>query len=62
ITPQRLQRKRQFKAEKRRRHEKSVALAKEYNEKLAKFHKDNAAKRIAEKHRSASRKESTKAQ
>jgi small subunit ribosomal protein S6e len=60
ITPQRLQRKRQFKAEKRRRWEKSVALAKEYNEKVAKYFKDAKAQRVAEKHRSASRKESTK--
>jgi len=60
ITPQRLQRKRQFKAEKRRRWERSVALAKEYNEKIAKHFKDQAAKRVADKLRSVSRKESTK--
>jgi len=61
ITPQRVQRKRQFKAEARRRWEKSVALAKEYNEKLAKHFKDEAAATRAHKARSASRKESVKA-
>jgi len=62
ITPQRLQHKRQIKAEKRARWEKSVALAKEYNEKLAKFFKDKADKKVElAKKRSVSRKESIKA-
>jgi small subunit ribosomal protein S6e len=62
ITPQRLQHKREKAAEKRHRWEKSVALAKEYNEKLAKFFKDQADKKAkAAKARSESRKESVKA-
>jgi len=60
VTPQRLQHKRQIRSEKRQRYEKSVALAKEYNEKLAKFFKDNADKAKAAKQRSQSRKESVK--
>jgi len=62
ITPQRLQHKRQVIAEKRRRYERSVAVAKEYNLKLAKYFKDAAdhKAKIAKK-RSASRKESVKA-
>jgi len=62
VTPQRLQHKRQIRAEKRQRYEKSVALAKEYNEKLAKYFKDVAdQKSKAAKQRSQSRKESVKA-
>jgi len=59
ITPQRLQHRRQIRAEKRKRWEKSSALAKEYNEKIAKFMKENAEKKV-QKRRSVSRKESTK--
>jgi len=59
VTPQRLQHKRQIRAEKRRRYEKSVALAQEYNEKLAKFYKTAADRRVQK--RSESRKESVKA-
>jgi len=62
VTPQRLQHKRQIRAEKRQRYEKSVALAKEYNEKLANFYKAAAEKRVQVlKKRSESRKESVKA-
>jgi len=61
ITPQRMQHKRQKIAEKRHRWERSVAVAKEYNEKLAKYYKDAADKSKAQKARSASRKESVKA-
>jgi len=62
VTPQRLQHKRQIRSEKRRRYEKSVALAKEYNEKLAKYFKDVADKKAKiSKKRSESRKESVKA-
>jgi len=62
VTPQRLQHKRQIRSEKRQRYEKSVALAKEYNEKLAKYFKAVADKKVeAHKKRSASRKESVKA-
>jgi len=61
ITPQRLQHRRQLRAEKRRRHEKSAAEAKEYNERISKFLKENAAKKAAlHKRRSLSRKESAK--
>jgi len=60
ITPQRLQRKRHLRAVKRERWERSVALAKEYNEKIAKFYKDAAEKEKMQKKRSMSRKESTK--
>jgi len=61
ITPQRLQHRRQIKAEKRRRHEKSVAEAKDYNARMSKFLKDSADKKAAlHKKRSASRKESAK--
>jgi len=61
ITPQRLQHKRHLNAMKRKRWEKSVALAKEYNEKLAKYFKDAADKKVKlAKKRSASRKDSVK--
>jgi len=62
VTPRRLQHKRQMKAERRQRWERSVALAKEYNEKVAKYVKDIKSKKEAlHKKRSASRKDSTKA-
>jgi small subunit ribosomal protein S6e len=62
VTPERLQHKRQLRAEKRRRYEKSVALAKEYNEKLAKYFKSLTEKKVKlAKKRSESRKESVKA-
>jgi len=60
ITPQRLQRKRHLRAVKRERWERSVAIAKEYNEKMAKFYKDAAEKDRLQKKRSMSRKESAK--
>jgi len=62
ITPQRLQHKRQIRAEKRSRYEKSRQLAKEYNDLLAKRSKevkDSKAVQMA-KRRSQSRHESTK--
>ncbi len=59
ITPQRLQHKREVKAEKRQRWEKSVSLAKEYNEKIANVLKAAREERAKhQKKRSASRKES----
>jgi len=61
ITPQRLQHRRQLAAEKRQRHEKSMNLAREYNEKIAAYFKSAAeTKAKLSKKRSASRKESTK--
>ena len=63
ITPQRLQRKRAERAEKRRRFEKSRAEAKEHNDLVAKRHKEEKEKKAArlDKKRSQSRKESAKA-
>jgi len=63
ITPQRLQHKRQLRAEKRNRYEKSRLLAKEYNDLLAKRSKDVKDSKAIEhaKRRSQSRHESTKA-
>jgi len=61
VTPRRLQHKRQIKAEKRHRWEKSVAEAKEYQEKMAKHLKETAEKKAMEKKRSVSRRESAKA-
>jgi len=61
ITPQRLQHRRQVRAEKRHRWEKSTAEAKEYQEKMTKYLKDVAEKKTAQqKKRSMSRKESAK--
>jgi len=61
ITPQRLQHRRQIRAEKRQRWEKSATEAKEYNEKVTKLMKDNAAKKAAaHKKRSVSHRESAK--
>lgn len=59
ITPLRLQHKRQIKAEKRRRYEHSRQTAKEYNEKMAEFQKEEHARKASKK-RSASRRASTK--
>jgi small subunit ribosomal protein S6e len=60
ITPLRLQHKRQLKAEKRSRYEKSKKEAKEYNDLLATRLKESRAKKQLSKKRSMSRKESEK--
>jgi len=59
VTPQRLQHKRQLKAEQRRRWEKSAKEATEYNNLLAKYLKEKRDQKLARK-RSASRRESSK--
>jgi len=62
ITPQRLQHRRQIRAEKRHRWENSLAQAKEYQERVTKFFKESSEKKAAmHKKRSVSRKESAKA-
>ena len=61
ITPQRLQHRRQERAEKRKRWEKSQAEAKEYNDKVSQLMKEAAAKKAAaHKKRSMSHRDSAK--
>jgi len=60
ITPLRLRHKRQIKLEKRHRWEKSVSMAKEYNEKIAKFLKKTRDARSKLQKKRSVRKESIK--
>ena len=60
ITPQRLQHKRQIRAEKRERYERSRALAKEYMDKLASFQKEEHERKLSRKRSASRRRESQK--